>query len=36
MKLYLSSYKLGNRKEELKKWIYEHGNKICLIPNEWF
>lgn len=33
MKLYLSSYKIGNRKEELKKWIYEHGNKICLIPN---
>lgn len=33
MRLYLSSYKIGNRKEELKKWIYEHGNKICLIPN---
>ncbi len=33
MKLYLSSYKLGNKAEELKKWITEHGNKICLIPN---
>lgn len=33
MKLYLSSYKVGNKKEELKKWIDEHGNKICLIPN---
>lgn len=33
MKLYLSSYKLGNKTEELKKWITEHGNKICLIPN---
>ena len=33
MKLYLSSYKLGNKTEELKKWIKEHGNKIILIPN---
>lgn len=33
MKLYLSSYKLGNEIEELKKWIEEHGNKIILIPN---
>lgn len=33
MKLYLSSYKIGNKTEELKKWIDEHGNKICLIPN---
>lgn len=33
MKLYLSSYKLGNKIEELKKWITEHNNKICLIPN---
>ena len=33
MKLYLSSYKIGDRKDELKKWIDEHGNKICLIPN---
>ena len=33
MKLYLSSYKLGNKTEELKKWIAEHNNKICLIPN---
>lgn len=33
MKLYLSSYKLGNEIEELKKWIEEYGNKIVLIPN---
>lgn len=33
MKLYLSSYKLGNKTEELKKWITEHNRKICLIPN---
>lgn len=33
MKLYLSSYKIGNKSDELKKWISEHGNKICLIPN---
>ena len=33
MKLYLSSYKLGDKTEELKKWIAEHNNKICLIPN---
>ena len=33
MKLYLSSYKLGEKKEELINWIKEHGNKICLIPN---
>lgn len=33
MKFYLSSYKLGKKTEELKKWIKEHNNKICLIPN---
>lgn len=33
MKLYLSSYKLGNKTEELRKWIEEHGNEIVLIPN---
>lgn len=33
MKLYLSSYKLGNRTEELRKWITKYNNKICLIPN---
>jgi len=33
MKLYLSSYKVGNQTEELKKWITENDNKICLIPN---
>lgn len=33
MKLYLSSYKIGEKVDELKKWINEHGNKICLIPN---
>lgn len=33
MKLYLSSYKLGNRTEVLKEWFGEHGNRIALIPN---
>lgn len=33
MKFYLSSYKVGDKAEELKKWITEHNNKICLIPN---
>lgn len=33
MQLYLSSYKLGNKQEILKKWIKEHGNKIILIAN---
>ena len=33
MKLYLSSYKLGNNIDELKKWIAQNGNKIILIPN---
>ena len=33
MKFYLSSYKVGNKTNELKKWISCHGNKICLIPN---
>lgn len=33
MKLYLSSYKIGNKPEILKKWIEEHNNKICLIAN---
>ena len=33
MNFYLSSYKVGNKADELKKWINQHGNKICLIPN---
>lgn len=33
MKLYLSSYKLGNKTEVLKKWIEENGNKIVIIAN---
>lgn len=33
MQLYLSSYKLGNKREVLKNWIKEHGNKIVLIAN---
>lgn len=33
MKLYLSSYKIGNYENELKNWIKENGNKILLIPN---
>lgn len=33
MKLYLSSYKLGNREAYLREWISEHDNKILLIAN---
>ena len=33
MKFYLSSYKLGDKEGELKKWIDVNGNKIALIPN---
>ncbi len=33
MRFYLSSYKVGDKKSELEKWIKKHGNKICLIPN---
>lgn len=33
MKLYLSSFKIGDKLQELQKWIKEHNNKICLIPN---
>lgn len=33
MKLYLSSYKIGNYENELKNWIKNNGNKIVLIPN---
>lgn len=33
MKLYLSSFKIGNKTEELKNWAIENDNKICLIPN---
>lgn len=33
MKLYLSSYKTGNRKEELKEWIKNNGNNIGVIIN---
>lgn len=33
MLLYLSSFKLGNKKEVLKKWIEENGNKIIIISN---
>ena len=33
MKLYLSSYKVGNETEELKKWIADHDNKIVIIAN---
>ena len=33
MKLYLSSYRLGNKTEELKKWIKEHDNKILVVIN---
>ena len=33
MKLYLSSYKLGNKTEFLKKWIEENDNSIVLITS---
>lgn len=33
MKLYLSSYRIGNKKSFLKKWIIENGNNITVIPN---
>lgn len=33
MKLYLSSFKVGNKTEELKKWIAAHDNKIVIIAN---
>ena len=33
MKLYLSSYRIGNEAEELKKWIAKNNNKICIITN---
>ena len=33
MKLYLSSYKIGDKKEELRNWVKEHDNKIALIAN---
>lgn len=33
MKLYLSSYLLGNKIDEIKKWIKENNNKILLICN---
>lgn len=33
MKLYLSSYKVGNQINYLKDWIAKNGNKICLVAN---
>lgn len=33
MKLYLSSYKLGNKTDYLKEWIKENGNNILMISN---
>ncbi|MBP3708722.1 MAG: Type 1 glutamine amidotransferase-like domain-containing protein [Clostridia bacterium] len=33
MKLYLSSYRLGNDSQYLKDWISNNDNKILLIPN---
>ncbi len=33
MKLYLSSFKLGNNTNYLRNWIGENNNKILLIPN---
>lgn len=33
MKLYLSSYKIGDKPEILVEWIKKHGNNILLIAN---
>ncbi|MCL2468787.1 MAG: peptidase E [Alphaproteobacteria bacterium] len=33
MKLYLSSFKLGDRVDYLKAWQHAHNNKIAVIPN---
>lgn len=33
MKLYLSSYRIGNNKEELRNWANEHDNNILVISN---
>lgn len=33
MKLYLSSYRTGNKTDELLKWKNTYGNKIFVIPN---
>ena len=33
MKLYLSSYKLGNKVDFLQDWLKDHDNKIGLIIN---
>lgn len=33
MKLYLSSYRIGEKKLELENWIKEHDNRILVIPN---
>ena len=33
MKLYLSSYKVGNKTEVLKEWQKKYGNKIIFIAN---
>ena len=33
MKLYLSSYRLGNDSFFLQNWIHENGNQITVIPN---
>ena len=33
MKLYLSSYRLGNNKQQLLEWLSENNNKIIVIPN---
>lgn len=33
MKLYMSSYRLGNKIDYLKDWIKNNDNKIAVIPN---
>ena len=36
MKLYLSSYRLGNDTSVLKNWLLTHDNNILVIPNREF
>ena len=33
MNFYLSSYKIGDKSDELKKWINQNGNKMKNVYN---
>jgi len=33
MKLYLSSYRIGEKTDILKEWIKDNGSRICIIAN---